>query len=123
MLNTHEVLRQRLLLRAGLGPAVKAKYRLEDLENSEWSPSFERLMRNRLIMGALRYGTLAVKKCKSHRWDLVGAVQRKIQSYETTGNTEYLVDAANYCLLEFECGNHPLKHFDALDDQDHCRVV
>ncbi len=121
--HVHDVLRQRLLTRAGLVELPKAKHSLTDLAKTEWSPVFEQLMRNRLIMGALRYGLLANKKAKqAKRWDLVGAVRSKVASYESTGNTEFLVDAANYLLLVFECDPHPNKHFLATDDTDHCKT-
>jgi hypothetical protein len=124
MHHVHDVLRDRLLRRAGLVTPPPARYRLADLEVTEWAPGFERLMRNRLIMGALRYGTLECKRRGGHRWDLLGAIEKKTALYHATGNTEYLVDIANYCLLEFECGTHPLKHFSATDDTaDHCRAV
>lgn len=123
-MTTFTYLRERLLIRAGLGaPPPKPRYKLADLERSEWSPRFEQLMRNRLLMGALRYGLLETKRRIGHKWNLTGAIESKLARYRETGNTEYLVDIANYCLLEFECGHHPAKHFSALDDHsDHCKL-
>lgn len=120
-------LRERLHQQAGLGTERHSKFHPSDLlrlEQTEWSPKFEWLMRNRLLMGALRYGTMAEKRLltNKNRWDLVGAVSLKIKKYEETGNTEFLVDAANYCLLAFEFDPHPTKYFHALDDHlDHCK--
>ncbi|MES2598613.1 MAG: hypothetical protein V4662_24980 [Verrucomicrobiota bacterium] len=123
MAKTHDILRDRLLRRAGLADPIKPKHQLADLEKSEWSPEFEQLMRNRLLMGALRYGVLEQKRRFGNKWDLMGAVKEKVKLYEDSGNTEYLVDIANYVLLEFECGHHPTKHFAALDNHHgHCRV-
>lgn len=111
--------------RAGFHPEPKFKPSdLAKLEQTEWSPLFERLMRNRLLMGAFRYGTMEEKRANAtkNRWDLLGAVKLKIEMYEKTGNTEYLVDGANYFLLAFEFDPHPNKHFHALDDHlDHCK--
>ena len=125
MRSTHSILRDRLLCKAGLAEPAPPKFcpsDLERLETSEWSLTFERLMRNRLVMGALRYGTFAEKVHKKSKWDLVGALRGKAEMYERTGNTEYLVDGANYCLLAFEFDDHPSKHFQALDDHsDHCK--
>lgn len=122
MINLHDIIRDRLLIGAGL-LEVKAKHNFEKLKNSEWSLEFEQLMRNRLLMGAFRYGTLEIKRKIGHKWDLIGAIEKKIKLYNDTGNTEYLVDIANYCLLEYECGVHPKKHFTALDNhQDHCKL-
>lgn len=117
----HELLRERLLRQAGLFEPPR-RPSLAELEETEWSKEFERLMRNRMLMGALRYGRLEDKRKKGAKWNLLEPIQTKVKLYEETGNTEYLVDAANYCLLAFECDNHPLKHFKALDDHsDHCK--
>jgi len=124
-MSVHAILRSRLLAQAGLlnGTPRFSSADFAKLSDSEWSPEFERLMRNRMIMGALRYSTLAVKKVQRGKWDLVGSVKTKIKLYEATGNTEYLVDIANYCLLVFECDDHPKRHFHALDDHaDHCKL-
>jgi len=120
--HTHDIMRERLLKRAGLSVPERRKYDFKSLQRTEWSQEFERLMRNRLIMGAFRYGLLAEKRIKGAKWNLIEPIAKKVELYEATGNTEYLVDAANYCLLAFECDNHPLKHFTALDDHhDHCK--
>ena len=110
---------------AGLDPIPAPVLRrlppLEQLRVSEWSPRFEHLMRNRLIMGAMRYATMEEKKrTGAAKWDLVGTLRRKADLYEKTGNTEILVDIANYALLAFEFDAHPSRHFSATDDSDHC---
>lgn len=117
-------MRERLYCRAGLFDPPEHRLDLESLEKTEWSPTFERLMRNRLLMGALRYGTMAHKrKAMKSKWDLIGAIKKKVELYDKTGNTEYLVDMANYCLLAYEFDGHPLKHFHALDDHhEHCKL-
>lgn len=125
-LSVHQAISLRVHRNAGLAPAKKSKFQPSDLkalEKSEWSPEFERLMRNRLLMGALRYGTFAEKAKKKEKWDLLGAVSSKLEKYEETGNTEYLVDAANYLMLAFEFDDHSRKHFHALDDHHgHCKT-
>ena len=123
MKRTHEIIRNRLLQQAGLADIPQPKFKLADLEKSEWSTTFEGYMRNRLLMGAMRYGTLAEKRKRKIKWDLMGAIESKIKLHHETGNDEYLVDIANYCLLEFEVGDHPKKHFRALDNHhDHCKT-
>lgn len=125
MNNIHDWIRQRLLQRKGLGDPPRFKPSdFATLQKTEWSPEFEQLMRNRLLMGAFRYGTMAEKRrdATKNRWDLMGAIDSKVKLYEETGNTEYLVDAANYLMLAFEFDPHPKKHFQALDDHhDHCK--
>ena len=89
---------------------------------SEWSPRFYQLMRNRLIMGSFRYQTFEQKRKMKWDYDTASEAIVRIQRYQETGNTEHLVDAANMCLLEFEFGEHPKKHFESVDDGEHAKL-
>ena len=93
---------------------------LEDLQRTEWSPEFERLMRNRMITGAYRYGRL--KENNKPLYDRTASIRERLKLYEATGNLEHLVDVANLCLCEFVESNHPNKHFKAIDDGVHVEV-
>ena len=94
---------------------------LKELQKSEWSYLFEQLMRNRLVMGAYRYGRLGHPGKPDY--DRVGYMQRCIRQYDRTGNLECLVDVANLALVEFVEGKHPVRHFEAVDDEDHSEEV
>ena len=105
--------------KAGL-PALNPEAEIIDLtavRESEWSVEFETLMRNRLVMGAFRYGLMrrSVKK----GYDRIGSAVKRLEEYRRTGNTELLVDAANLCMVEFVTGEHPKKHFKAADGGSH----
>ena len=119
-MTTHAVIRSRLLARAGIADPAQQPCpgrTLADLARTEWSPQFERLMRNRLVMGALRYGPLHAPGKRP--WNRPAGIAKRLAQYIRTGNTEYLVDVANLALLEFEEGTHPTKHFSAAIDGDH----
>lgn len=120
MLTVTEHIRKHLLDTAGVYER-KVLPDLEDLRVSEWSPEFEGLMRNRMIMGAFRYGLLG--DSKKPKYDRVSSAIKRLKEYQKSGNTESLVDAANICLLEFSEGNHPLKHFNSVDDGEHTPVL
>lgn len=90
---------------------------LEELRISEWSKEFETLMRNRLIMGAFRYGK--IKATGKPKYNRIDSVKKRLLKYEETGNLELLVDCANLCLMEFIEGEHPNKHFTSGDDGEH----
>lgn len=83
-------------------PIVYPSLSLEGLRLTEWSPVFEKLMRNRLVMGALRYGRLHDNG--KPRYDRVASIRKRLGVFERTRNKELLVDIANLCLLEFEEG-------------------
>ena len=112
---THAILRQRLLQKAGLEPSQPpfSGLSLAQLYATEWDTRFEQLMRNRMVMGALRYGRLGAPG--KPQYDRLASIEKRLRIYRETGNTELLVDAANLCLIEFAEGSHPQKHFRALD--------
>jgi hypothetical protein len=92
----------------------------DELKESEWSKDFEQLMRNRLIMGAIRYGRIGVNG--KPQYDRIPSMISRLQKYSECGNKEYLIDVANLCLLEFVECNHPKQHFHAIGDQPHVRI-
>lgn len=71
-------------------------------------------------MGALRYGRLGTPG--KPQYDRVAEVKKRVSKYEATGNTEFLVDVANMALIEFVEGDHPNKHFKAIDDGEHAKI-
>lgn len=119
MQTVFEHIREHLLKKAGvIKEPVRILPPIAELRKSEWSPRFEQLMRNRLIMGAFRY-ELFGDKSKSFEYDIVGSVEKRLQKYKETHNMEHLIDIANLMLLEFEFGKHPDKHFSPIDDGEH----
>lgn len=92
-----------------------------DLIKTEWSIDFENLMRNRLLLGALRYGKIGIKN--KPKYDRVESMIKRLTKYKETGNKEFLVDIANFCLLEFVERNHPNEHFSSIDDGEHVNII
>lgn len=95
-------------------------FEINKLEVTEWSEEFEQLMKNRLQQGAFRYGAFNTDK---PQYDRISSIISRLKKYSKSGNTELLVDAANLCLTEFVEGNHPKKHFKAIDDGEHVSIT
>ena len=110
-------IRDRLLAGVSDAPIGDKSESRDSLLKSEWSDEFEKLMRNRLLMGRYRYGRMDRKTDRNY--DRTGSIIRRIRHYQQTGNMEFLVDAANLCLMEFVHCDHPSKHFAAADDGEH----
>lgn len=90
---------------------------LEQLRETEWSREFEQLMRNRLLMGAFRYGLLETKR--NLKWKLLESMHKRLMEYAESGNLEMLVDVANLCLLEYEFPSVDGAKMMAVDDGEH----
>jgi hypothetical protein len=112
-------LRDRLHARLGI-VEIMTPEPVGNLKASEWNDEFERLQRNRLMMGAIRYGRIGALDKK--KWDRIPDMIKRLEAYRDEGNLEYLVDVANLCLLEYVEGDHPLKHFQSKDDGTHTKV-
>lgn len=93
----------------------------DELQQSEWNIDFEKLMRNRLVMGAMRYGRIGGKN--KPQYDRVNSMIKRLIKYQESGNKEFLVDVANLCLLEFVECNHPNQHFHSIDDGEHVNIL
>jgi hypothetical protein len=114
-MSIHDILRKRL--EANLSFTHHATEPLSQLRQTEWSPEFERLMRNRLLMGRFRYGKM--DDPAKGNFDCIKSAIQRLTKYLETGNKELLVDASNLCLVEFVHCRHPNAHFSATDDGEH----
>lgn len=110
----HDVIRDHILNNRGV-ITPDPKPTLDELKLSEWNPEFEQLMRNRLIMGAMRYGLLKEKVS----YDSITSMRQRLDLLEQDGNGEHLVDIANIALVMFTRKDHPKFHFFAQDDGVH----
>jgi hypothetical protein len=109
---THDVLRRRLLERASLTDPPPPKMSLERMYETQWSDEFIGYMRNRLVVGCMRYGDIR----KGEKKDNVRRAIQCLQYYVETGNQEALVDAANFCVVEFlNPGSHSHPFFEGTD--------
>lgn len=111
-----ELLREKVYARLGIDP-LPEQVSPDRWRATEWCHEFERLCRNRMFMGGLRYGRLGAPG--KPQFDRCKDIKRRVSLYENSGNLEYLVDAANLCQCEFVEGDHPDKHFAAEDDGEH----
>ena len=111
----HDYIRNHLL--ETLGMHKRKMPDLDELKKTQWSPLFEKLMRNRLIMGSFRYGF--IKDPNKPKFNRIGSIEKRIKLYKQTGNAEHLVDVSNIAMMEFEEQNHPNFHWNALDDGTH----
>ncbi len=87
-----------------------------EIEDTEVSEEFIRGMRDRMVVSFHKYGPVA--DAYPDKVDAIGSLMDRLRSYSMTGNTAYLMDAANFAMIEFMLPNHHNAHFAGTDDED-----
>lgn len=72
---------------------------------------FVQRMANRLIVGMYRYD----KGRPSSRAKYLKRIKAEVAAYESSGNQEHLINAANYAFLEMLAPEHQAAHFKEVD--------
>lgn len=80
---------------------------------SEFSDRFVEYMRNRMLVSFHKYGPVA--DAYPHKVDAIASLKKRLDKYAETGNTEWLVDAANFAMIEFMHPRHQDAHFQGTD--------
>lgn len=89
---------------------------LAETLRSEFSDRFVDGMRNRMIVSFHKYGPVA--HGYPDRVNALDSLEERIQRYRETGNAEWLIDAANFAMIEFMHPSHPDAHFRPTDSHE-----
>lgn len=88
----------------------------------EYSDRFDQLRRNRVEVSFYKYGS-ARRNFATGNVQALPTMELCIKKYQETGNTEYLLDAANYLMFEFMYPQHEKAHFRATDSGESAGIV
>lgn len=69
---------------------------------TEWSPEFTQGCANRMVTSWFKYGDVAT--AYPDKVDAIKSLYLRLDKYLQTGNTEFLMDVANFAMIEFK---HP----------------
>ena len=87
----------------------------EDILKTEYSECFDTLRKDRMVISFYKYGPVKINY-KQSLIDSIKSLEKRLQMYKDTGNTEFLCDIANFAMIEFMHPQHKLAHFHPLDD-------
>jgi rhamnogalacturonyl hydrolase YesR len=88
---------------------------LPTVPGSEFNMTFAQGMADRMSMSYAKYGPVA--QAYPDRVDAIASLKKRLERYEETGNTEYLMDVANFAMIEFQHPRHSKAHFKAEDSK------
>jgi hypothetical protein len=85
----------------------------KEIPASEFSPEFVQGMADRMAVSYCKYGLIA--EAYPQRVDAIASLQQRLDRYAQDGNTEWLMDVANFAMIEFMRPRHAQAHFRATD--------
>lgn len=68
---------------------------------TEYSEKFDTIRKNMMVTSYYKYGSLRENYDRFKCMDALGNIEKRIQKYKETGNTEFLADVANFAMIEF----------------------
>lgn len=74
---------------------------IEDILKTEYSERFDKIRKDMMVMSYHKYGPIKDNYDKFKCMDALGNIEKRIQKYKETGNTEFLADVANFAMIEF----------------------
>jgi hypothetical protein len=73
----------------------------EKILQTEYSQRFDEIRKNMMVMSYYKYGPLKDNYGTYKCMDAIKNIELRLQKYKETGNTEFLVDIANFAMIEF----------------------
>jgi hypothetical protein len=86
----------------------------ERILSTEYSTKFDELRQNRMVVSHYKYGYIKENAVKNFV-KYIPTLEKRLQAYKDTGNTEFLTDVANFAMIEFMYPQHPKAHFEGTD--------
>ena len=84
-----------------------------EILTTEFDESFVLGMRDRMLVSFSKYGPVA--EGYPRRVNAISSLTDRLRKYAETGNTEFLIDAANFAMIEFMHPAHPQAFFQPTD--------
>lgn len=90
--------------------------------HEDYSARFDELRKHRVELSHEKYGSVR-KNYRQGNINALASMQKCVEKYRATGNTEYICDAANYLMFEFMFPQVPGAYFRATDSSESAGIV
>lgn len=97
--------------------------KIEKILSTEYSTQFDGIRKNMMVVSYYKYGDMATNYKKGKTIDCISSLEKRLQKYKETGNTEFLADIANFAMIEFMYPQHEKAHYKPTDSNESCGVV
>lgn len=101
---------------------VTQKTDIEQILKTEYSERFDSIRKNMMVASYYKYGPMKENYEKHKCMDAIGNIEKRLQKYKETGNTEFLADVANFAMIEFMYPSIPGAKYEPTDSGS-CETV
>ncbi len=91
---------------------------IKEILATEYSEKFDEIRKNMMVMSFYKYGSLMANYKTQNTIDAVKSLEKRLQAYKDTGNTEFLADVANFAMIEYMAPQHPKAFYKATDSTE-----
>lgn len=85
---------------------------------TEYSEDFDKKRKNSMVMSYYKYGPMGANYSGGQpNVDAIKSLEMRLEKYKETGNTDFLVDIANFAMIEFMYPQHKSAHYKAGADE------
>lgn len=95
---------------------------LKEILETEFSEDFVEKKKNRMLTSYYKYGKVK-ENYENGKFDALACAKERMELYNETGNTEYLIDASNFLMIEYMYPQHENAHFEGTDSDQSPRLV
>lgn len=74
---------------------------INDILKTEYSEKFDKIRKAMMVSSYFKYGKVKDNYEKFKCIDALRNIEKRIEKYKETGNTEFLADVANFAMIEF----------------------
>lgn len=91
------------------------------IKDDEYSERFDEIRQKMMHMSYFKYGSTKINY--PNNIDAIASLEKRLEVYKTTGNTEYLCDIANFAMIEFMYPRHAKAKYIPTDSNKSIGVV
>jgi DNA/RNA-binding domain of Phe-tRNA-synthetase-like protein len=89
----------------------------EQILSRDYSQEFDKGRQDRIVQSWYKYG-YASENYPTGLASAIGSLYKRLELYKQTGNREYLMDIANFAMIEYMYPQHPNAHYRVVPSEE-----
>jgi hypothetical protein len=89
----------------------------EQILSRDYSFDFDKGRQDRIVQSYYKYGWMS-ETYPNGLASAIGSLDKRLELYKQTGNREYLMDVANFAMIEYMYPQHPNAHFRVVPSEE-----